>query len=92
MKDEELISPIKDINMIDEAPRATINPSRKERQMQARKMHMPLFVMSYNSFFSSTEFNPREFNLWYRRDGFQRPIHGTYTLLTKMLNVVGNGR
>ncbi|KAJ3327662.1 Palmitoyltransferase zdhhc14 [Blyttiomyces sp. JEL0837] len=49
---------------------------RNDRQRLAKEMKMPLCVLSNNSFFSSTSFEPKLFNGWYRRDGFQRPVHG----------------
>ncbi|KAI9346079.1 DHHC palmitoyltransferase-domain-containing protein [Zopfochytrium polystomum] len=42
-------------------------------------MSIPLFIYSHEQFFSSAFFDPRQFNAWWRRDGFQRPLHA-YTL------------
>ncbi|KAI9333333.1 DHHC palmitoyltransferase-domain-containing protein [Zopfochytrium polystomum] len=53
--------------------------SRKLRNRQAKALKIPVFIFSYEQFFSSASFDPRQFNMWWKRDGFQRPIHA-YTI------------
>ncbi|KAJ1564594.1 hypothetical protein HK405_014469, partial [Cladochytrium tenue] len=52
-----------------------LGAARRQRNEQARAMSIPLCIWSHDRFFSSAFFEPRQFNAWYRRDGFQRPVH-----------------
>ncbi|KAJ1547148.1 hypothetical protein HK405_006554 [Cladochytrium tenue] len=52
-----------------------LGAARRQRNELARAMSIPLCIWSHDQFFSSTFFEPRQFNAWYRRDGFQRPVH-----------------
>ena len=49
--------------------------SRRGRMRKAKELKLPLFILSHEQFFSSSFWGPKEFNAWYKRDGFQRPIH-----------------
>jgi hypothetical protein len=50
--------------------------SRRVRTQQAKEMKLPYCVTSHRKFFGGVHFSPEQFNAWYRRDGFQRPVHG----------------
>ncbi|KAI8851457.1 hypothetical protein BC829DRAFT_386765 [Chytridium lagenaria] len=50
--------------------------TRRTRMKQAKEMDLPICLLSHQKFFGSAHFGPNEFNAWYRRDGFQRPVHG----------------
>ncbi|KAI8824771.1 hypothetical protein BJ741DRAFT_632847, partial [Chytriomyces cf. hyalinus JEL632] len=53
-----------------------ISPStRVERRTHAKLMTMPLVIMSQNQFYGSNKFELQIFNAWFRRDGWQAPVH-----------------
>ncbi|KAJ3251413.1 hypothetical protein HDU77_005920 [Chytriomyces hyalinus] len=57
-------------------PRST----RVERRTQAKLMKMPLVIISQNQFYGSNKFEPQVFNAWFRRDGWQAPVHALMIL------------
>ncbi|KAJ3105327.1 hypothetical protein HDU97_008224 [Phlyctochytrium planicorne] len=56
--------------------------TRRVRTKQAKEMKLPVCVLSHQKFFGSSHFTPADFNAWYRRDGFQRPVHATIYTMT----------
>ncbi|KAJ3100690.1 hypothetical protein HK100_004669, partial [Physocladia obscura] len=57
-------------------------PSRIERFRKTVEMKMPIVVVSQDQFYGNTRFDPQVFNAWYRRDGFDPPIHGDNLVAT----------
>ncbi|KAJ3220579.1 hypothetical protein HDU81_011333, partial [Chytriomyces hyalinus] len=54
--------------------------TRAERRTQAKLMKMPLVIISQNQFYGSNKFEPQIFNAWFRRDGWQAPVHAMMIL------------
>ncbi|KAJ3211721.1 hypothetical protein HDU82_005100 [Entophlyctis luteolus] len=49
--------------------------TRRERAELRKEMKMPIIVISQDQFYGSASFDPELFNAWYRRDGWESPVH-----------------
>ncbi|KAI8607457.1 DHHC palmitoyltransferase-domain-containing protein [Chytriomyces sp. MP71] len=47
----------------------------RHRMQQARAMKMPFIIFSQTQFYGGAKFESEIFNAWYRRDGWQPPVH-----------------
>ncbi|KAJ3417481.1 hypothetical protein HDV05_003345 [Chytridiales sp. JEL 0842] len=73
-------------------PKSSSKTPRKVRAQQAREMQLPYCVTSHRKFFGGGHFSPQQFNAWYRRDGFQRPVHDRVGFDAVAHTILGQGQ
>lgn len=56
------------------------SPACHNNKEEMQKLKMPRIVLTYDMFFGSNSYDVKLFNTWYKKTGWDRPIH-VYMLL-----------